>query len=197
MVNIYYHLWIDPVLFVCPLRPQFSLSSRVAHKTFLWRDFSAVHHLKFLHKSTIEKKNEVNNNSWCKNSWLQLLNRWFIQEKKKIQLFRSLLVFEVRFFSHRKHLCANFTPYTVKFYLLSIWTVLDPQTHTRKKTEQQQQQQNNNNNKKQENLLFFSISPINQIYLLPDVIYTPTPECVISILQHLQNIYCGHLFAQK
>ena len=77
-------------------------------------------------------------------------------------------------------------------YMNRSWSA---DTHTRKK--KQNNNNNDNNNKKQENLLFFSNSPINQIYLLPDVIYTPTPECVISILQHLQNIYCGHLFAQK
>ena len=195
MVNIYYHLWIDPVLFVCPLRPQFSLSSRVAHKTFLWRDFSAVHHLKFLHKSTIEKKNEVNNNSWCKNSWLQLLNRWFIQQKKRFNYLDHFWFLKFVFFTPKASLRKFYSVYRKILLIKYMNRSWSADTHTRKKTEQQQQQKNNN--KKQENLLFFSISPINQIYLLPDVIYTPTPECVISILQHLQNIYCGHLFAQK
>ena len=46
----------------------------------------------------LRKRTKLITTVGVKNSWVQLLNRWFIQEKKKIQLFRSLLVFEVRFF---------------------------------------------------------------------------------------------------
>lgn len=133
MVNIYYHLWIDPVLFVCPLRPQFSLSSRVAHKTFLWRDFSAVHHLKFLHKSTIEKKNEVNNNSWCKNSWVQLLNRWFIQEKKRFNYLDHFWFLKFVFFTPKASLRKFYSVYRKILLIKYMNRSWSADTHTRKK----------------------------------------------------------------